>query len=673
MGLSKNITLTIKDYEIKLDKQIKFYENDTINLCFSILEYGIEVKNGVSINKLMPIQALRSYMLIETPQGIDYAESTIIENNKIVFNLGSKYSRFVGIGHMQIVIKDSDGCRVTLPEFEFEIKKSINTDWDRESYLLTTEDDSIIIDEFGREIHMTKISDLPESENLSEESYAIIVDGEGNKRLKVRTIADAVEDSLDAKFNVHVDEINEDVERIEGEINEISESLEQSVKFKVVGEGIVVPPINGDSSYILPIATKTTLGGVKIGNNLSIDSNGVLSATTNGNSNITISNTLDNYEGNTLSDKMIAMFNDINTNHKNTPMIITLPDGIIEITSDLRAIGWTNKIFIGNAYLYYKNCNAIEFIQCMHCNFYIHASSSSNLDIANGNILGLINPSSVASLTKRGYKITDCSYNEFKFNNIIGFTNGIEIYSEYGAKGSFYNNIYFTGIWRCQRPIIFKTGKATDDTSAQSGWITEIYIHGGMFDCDDGILIGQEVENRPTNEPSDNYQGLKFYNIGVEHVRKQADGRGIYFLQGKNNAVINPRFEGSMGTGNSTSGAYILVEESGYACNNKIETSNYPINVDRVKLNYLAKQLVNPNYDNPAGSYVEGDLCDTTGYKCGYKAIATPGKMVYEAKNLSNYYLQNAKPNTFNYVYSDTEFAKIKCSDGTIKSIGYTS
>jgi hypothetical protein len=295
------------------------------------------------------------------------------------------------------------------------------------------------------------------------------------------------------------------------------------------------------------------------------------------------------------------------------------------------------------------------------------------LDIANGNILGLINPSSVASLTKRGYKITDCSYNKFEFNSIIGFTNGIEVYSEYGAKGTFYNNIYYTGIWRCQRPIIFRTGKATDDTSSQSGWITEIYVHGGMFDCDDGILIGQEVENRPSNEPSDNYQGLKFYNVGVEHVRKKENGRGIYFLQGKNNAVINPRFEGSLGAGISTSGAYILVEESGYACNNRIETSNYPINVDRVKLNYSAKQLANPNYDNPAGSYIEGDLYDTTGFKCGYKAIATVGKMVYEAKNLSNYYLQNAKANTFNYIYSDTEFAKIKCSDGTIKIIGYTS
>lgn len=425
--------------------------------------------------------------------------------------------------------------------------------------------------------------------------------------------------------------------------------------------------------YILPIASETTLGGIKIGNNLSIDSNGVLSATTSGSSSITISNTLDNYEGNTLNDKMVAMFDDINTNHKNTPMQIILPNEIIEITSDLTARNWTNKVFICNGYLYYNNCNAIEFIQCMHNNIYIHASSSSNLDIESGNILGLINPSSTTSLTKRGYKITDCSYNEFKFNNIIGFTNAIEFYSEYGAKGTFYNNIYFTAIWRCQRPMIFRTGKAVDDSAGQSGWITEIYVHGGMFDCDDGILIGQEVASRPANEPADNYQGLKFYNVGVEHVRKKAEGAGFCFLQGKNNAIINPRFEGSLTGGNSVSGAYILVKESGYSCNNRIETSNYPINIDRVQLNYLAKQLANPSYDNPAGSYIEGDLYDNSGFKCGYKAIATAGKMVYEAKNLSNYYLNNAKNNTVNYTYSDTEYAKIKCSDGTIKTIGYTS
>lgn len=465
------------------------------------------------------------------------------------------------------------------------------------------------------------------------------------------------------------------VPSIEENIKVINSSLDKSAKFKIIGEGVSVPPISGSSgtSYTLPIASSTTLGGVKIGANLSIDSNGVLSAINNSNgANITISNTLDNYNGATLSDKMVAMFNDINTNHKNTPMLITLPSGIIEITQDLTAIGWTNKVFKGECILYFKGCNAIEFKQCQHNDIYIHRVSSA-IPSGSSNPQGFINPNDVAKLTKRGIKITDCSYNKFGFNTILGFTNAIEIYSEYGSLGSFYNNIYFTAIWRCQRPIIFRTGKATDDTSSQSGWVTEIFTHGGMFDCDDGVLVGQEVASRPANEPSDNYQGLKFYNLGVEHVRKKENGIGIYFLQGKNNAVINPRFEGSLLTGNSTSGAYILVKESGYACNNRIETSSYPINVDRVELNYLAKQLANPNYDNPAGSYIEGDLYDNGGFRCGYKAIATPGKMVYEAKNLSNYYLNNAKNNTFNYTYSDTEFAKVKCSDGTIKTIGYTS
>ena len=77
-------------------------------------------------------------------------------------------------------------------------------------------------------------------------------------------------------------------------------------------------------------------------------------------------------------------------------------------------------------------------------------------------------------------------------------------------------------------------------------------------------------------------------------------------------------------------------------------------------------------FNHSAEEFVEGDLYDTSGFKCGYKAIATAGKMVYEAKNLSNYYLQNAKANTFNYTYSSTEFAKVKTEDGTIKIIGYT-
>ena len=188
MGLSKEIILTVKDYEIKLNKDIKFYENDTIDLCFSILEYGIEVKDGVAVNKLMPINALKAYMLIETPQGVDYAESTKVENNRVVFNLGNKYSQFIGIGKMQIVIKDNDGCRITLPEFPFEIRQSINSNWDKDIAVLSTEGNEVIIDEFGRKIELKKISEMEEANTLPINSYSMILDNNENKKIKTNLI-----------------------------------------------------------------------------------------------------------------------------------------------------------------------------------------------------------------------------------------------------------------------------------------------------------------------------------------------------------------------------------------------------------------------------------------------------------------------------------------------------
>lgn len=628
---------------LRLDKNgginkgdIKAFEHDNLSEVYIIQLY----KNGAIYdltNKSIELTMVERKRKIGDMVSLPIYEAT---EGKVKLEVVSDITKQDGIYDFKLTVKDTTGLIETFPSFQVKIENDI-TD------------------------HIT-------GEIVQDKNFTILTEG-------LKALAD---------YNIYKTNALK-VPEIEQDIIEINSQLDKSAKFKIIGEGVSVPPISGGSgvSYVHPathpasmitglsnVATSGLYSDlIGVPTKLSQFINDITISDGGGTSTGTISNSLDNYAGNTLNDKMVAMFNDINTNHKNTPMIIILPDGIIEITSDLKAIGWTNKILIANSYLHYKNCNAIEFIQCMHCNFYVHASSSSNLDIESGNIIGLINPSNVGSLTKRGYKITDCSYNEFKFNNIIGFTNGIEVYSEYGAKGTFYNNIYFTAIWRCQRPIIFRTGKAADDTARQSGWITEIFVHGGMFDCDDGVLVGQEVASRPASEPSDNYQGLKFYNLGVEHVRKKENGVGIYFLQGKNNAVINPRFEGSLLTGNTTSGAYILVKESGYACNNRIETSNYPINIDRVELNYLAKQLANPNYDNPAGSYIEGDLYDNGGFRCGYKAIATPGKMVYEAKKLSNYYLNNAKNNTFNYTYSDTEFAKVKCSDGTIKTIGYTS
>ena len=212
MGLSKDILLTIKDYEVKLDKDIKFYEYDTINLCFSIMEYGIVVKDGVSVNKLMPIQALKAYMLIETPDKKDYAEATKIEDNKVVFNLGNKYSRFIGVGRMQIVIKDADGCRITLPEFPFEIKESINTGWDDTIDFLETEHGVIIADELGRPIEATKISEFDETDEITPQTYTMVINEEGNKKIKLDTMMESISEMIEF-----------DVEEIDRRIDEMIE------------------------------------------------------------------------------------------------------------------------------------------------------------------------------------------------------------------------------------------------------------------------------------------------------------------------------------------------------------------------------------------------------------------------------------------------------------------
>ena len=212
MGLSKDILLTIKNYEVKLDKDIKFYEYDTINLCFSIMEYGIVVKDGVSVNKLMPIQALKAYMLIETPDKKDYAEATKIEDNKVVFNLGNKYSRFIGVGRMQIVIKDADGCRITLPEFPFEIKESINTGWDDTIDFLETEHGVIIADELGRPIEATKISEFDETDEITPQTYTMVINEEGNKKIKLDTMMESISEMIEF-----------DVEEIDRRIDEMIE------------------------------------------------------------------------------------------------------------------------------------------------------------------------------------------------------------------------------------------------------------------------------------------------------------------------------------------------------------------------------------------------------------------------------------------------------------------
>ena len=125
MALSKKITLTIDGYTVKLSSGIKFYQNDQIHLIFEIIENTITIKDGVASRAVLPINPLKAKLFFETPDGVDSVESAEVVDNMVVFHLKSVHTQHIGISKMQLQLMDEECCRLTLPEFEFEIKKSI--------------------------------------------------------------------------------------------------------------------------------------------------------------------------------------------------------------------------------------------------------------------------------------------------------------------------------------------------------------------------------------------------------------------------------------------------------------------------------------------------------------------------------------------------------------------
>ena len=367
---------------------------------------------------------------------------------------------------------------------------------------------------------------------------------------------------------------------------------------------------------------------------------------------------LNNYQGSTMTEKMKAMIADITTNHKNDSMTILLPDGITEITEDIVISEWTNKTIICRGALWFNGCNAIEFKKIQHCDISLNRVAS--------NAQGLIGITNVKNLNKRGLKVTDSSYNRFSINQIVGFTNAIELYSEYGAWGTFYNDFFLNAIWRSKLGIKLYQGSAPDNTSSISGWVNENTFYSGMVDCNKGIQIGQPLAERPANEPQDNYHNNKFYGFGFEQLRDESDPVAIDMIQGFNNVFLYPRFE----PGGYGGRPYIAIREGKDAYRNVYHTSGYPLEVSRIQLNTSAKK--NNGTNCQCQSYLIANFTNQSA-PIGDKMIALQNKIVMEATALSNYYLNDwALPNTFCYAYEDTIFAKYKDSQGVVKTMRWS-
>ena len=155
MSLSKEITLIIKDYSIKLSNPLKFYVNDSLKLVFTIKKMEVINANNNNSADYFPLDDLTAQLLIENSQGTDSIEATSVEGNKISFVFTNKYTRYPGTGKMQIRLTDKDGCELKLPIFRYRVRRTINENLDNtipETIMrtLTTEDNKLLLSEDGK-------------------------------------------------------------------------------------------------------------------------------------------------------------------------------------------------------------------------------------------------------------------------------------------------------------------------------------------------------------------------------------------------------------------------------------------------------------------------------------------------------------------------------------------
>ena len=154
MSLYKYISLDINYHKVKLTRNIKFYVNDCLDLIFNIKTWDIKNKLSTDMeNPTLTLEDITAKLLVESPNGADTIEATQIIDDNIIFRLEKKFTKFPGIGKLQLMLIDSDGCEVKTPEFPFEIRRTINEELDDTpvvSKAYTTEDNKIILTEDGK-------------------------------------------------------------------------------------------------------------------------------------------------------------------------------------------------------------------------------------------------------------------------------------------------------------------------------------------------------------------------------------------------------------------------------------------------------------------------------------------------------------------------------------------
>ena len=206
--LTKTIGLTIKDYKIAMTSPLKFFEEDDLELIFTVGEFGAEVVNDEQDSEVYtPMFPKDAILFVETPKKVDTVEAVLIEGADIHFRLTNKYSHSgnIGVGRMQIVLFDG-GSRKALPPFQFEIQPIIyqeqpdimyNGLMDENGIALCSED-MMLLDSTDP-VYGIKISELPITEVA--QGYIPIVQDFVTKKISVDTLINETLNQMDDRIN----------------------------------------------------------------------------------------------------------------------------------------------------------------------------------------------------------------------------------------------------------------------------------------------------------------------------------------------------------------------------------------------------------------------------------------------------------------------------------------
>lgn len=121
-----NTTVTVNGYRATIKPKLQFYRGDSVYLVITILDTIINSIEGVDVQEVLPMSALKEVKLIlKTPSGSIPINSVEQVDNRVKFKILSDYTQEVGNYQFQLVCFDNDNCMFHIPPCPYSVAEPI--------------------------------------------------------------------------------------------------------------------------------------------------------------------------------------------------------------------------------------------------------------------------------------------------------------------------------------------------------------------------------------------------------------------------------------------------------------------------------------------------------------------------------------------------------------------